>query len=92
MNPQFVKCNHCGYYFITRAIQLKCPECHSDVKMTTRDQMEANMRKERYFRRELALFKGTDFLSVYRNKCFKCKQVFFTENENQKSCLPCRHK
>lgn len=87
---KYMKCNHCGHYFVTYLFFPKCKECGLKVSMSMRDQIEANMRKEMYDNHKIALYAGFDGKSVFKNTCKNCETKFFTENKWLKECIPCR--
>jgi len=88
---QYYKCQGCGYYFISKQYLPKCPGCLIDVHMTTRDQIEANMRKERYLKKDIMLFNGFDKTeTVFYMVCRRCFEGFYTEDNTNELCLLCR--
>ena len=87
----YYKCQGCGYYFLSKMYLPECPKCEVKVNMTTRGQIEANMRKERYLKKDIILFNGFDKSeTLYYKKCFACGEEFYTENESNTICLLCR--
>jgi len=88
---QYYKCGACGYFFLSKQYLPNCPKCKVTIHMTTRDQIEANMRKERYLKKDIILFNGFDKTeTLYYRSCIACFEGFYTENPENDMCLLCR--